>query len=61
VNAPANRFRLMSDEELRDAAARLDETVKQLQQAAGEIGLRIRLTYSEALDAARCEIERRAA
>lgn len=54
-----HRFGLMDDLQLQDAVARLEATVAGLQQAEGEIGLRIRATYQTSLDAARLELSRR--
>lgn len=59
--AELSPFRLMADQDLRDAAARLEATVRELARAQGEVGLRIQFAYSEALDAARKELARRQA
>ncbi len=52
-------FRAMSDDQLADAVDRLQRTVADLQHARGEVGLRIRATYAQALDEALDERERR--
>lgn len=57
----AHRFRLLADEELLDATARLEAVVAGLQHAQHEAGLRIKATYQEHLDAARTELARRRA
>ncbi|MGE0875663.1 MAG: hypothetical protein AB7O31_13450 [Burkholderiales bacterium] len=49
----------MSDDQLADAVDRLQRTVADLQHARGEVGLRIRATYAQALDEALDERERR--
>lgn len=52
-------FRILDDQELLDAAARLEQTVDELAEARTEIGLRVKLNYAEALTAARVELARR--
>ena len=59
MNAPLNQFRLMADDQLGEAIARLQRTVSCMSNARGEIGARIRAQYQAALDAAHDEVERR--
>lgn len=59
MNAPLHTLRLLADDELGALVARLKRQVEALDHAAGEIGLRIRANYQDALDAALVEAERR--
>jgi hypothetical protein len=58
VNAP-EQLRTLADEQLHATIERLQRTVNCMAAATSETGLRIRLTYEQALDAARTEQERR--
>ena len=59
MNAPLSEFRLMADDQLAEAIARLARTCGCMSGARGEIGARIRAQYQSMLDAAQDEIERR--
>ena len=64
MNATATRERnpslaVLADDELLELVARLQRQVEAMRHAQGEVGIRIRTTYADALDQAENELQRR--